>query len=266
MSILSFLSFGLLLLCTQSLASAQPPSAERIALVKNAQKSAYAITDATNNCPPPATDILGWPAALLRECVYSEGPPSNRRTGYVVLIDVKPEIIATWIETACTQVSLSADKCFRRVLECGRLNSGMMFPISGNIMENMGNGPWKNWFFRNGMTVRMPTQPPLNGTTAQILLARQKELALLPNTEIRSIPSGITRFWRTMPAQFARRFPNEAIPQSVTTAEARQKWLDITRSEFLTALTKPNNRLLEAWVAAHKVTLTANKCPGDSDP
>jgi hypothetical protein len=263
MRILSFLSFGLLLLSTQSLASAQPPSAEHIALVKDAQKSAYAITDATNNCPRPATDILGWPAALLRECVYSEGPPSNRRTGYVVLIDVKPEIIATWIETACTQVSTNADKCFRRVLKCGRLNSGMMFPISGNMMENM-NGPWTNWFFRNGMTVRMPNQP--NNSSEQILLARQKELALIPNVEIVRIPSGITRFWRTTPAQFAKRFPNEGIPQSVTTAEARQKWLDITRSEFLTALTKPNNRLLDAWVAAHKVTLTTNKCPEDSDP
>ena len=110
----------------------------------------------------------------------------------------------------------------------------------------------------------MPDQP--NGTTAQIPLACQKGLALVPNIDIVSIPTGITRFWRTTPAQFASRFPNEGIPQSLATTEARQKWLDITRSEFLEALTKPTNRLLEAWVAAHQVTLTTNKCPDDSDP
>src|SRR5262245_23083651 len=102
--ILIFLAFWLLLMGTESVASAQLPSAEHVAAVIQAQKAAYAITDATNNCLPPGSDILGWPSALLRECVYSEGPPATRRTGYVVLIDVKPETIATWIETACAQV------------------------------------------------------------------------------------------------------------------------------------------------------------------
>jgi hypothetical protein len=262
--ILILVTFGVLLISTQSIVSAQGPSAEHIAAVVQAQKSAYVITDATNHCPPPGTDILGWPAALLRECVYVEGPQANRRTGYVVLIDVKPETIATWIETSCAKILPNSSKCFRTVLECGRLNSGMMFPISGNMMENMGNGPWKNYFFRNGMTVGMPDQA--NGTNVQISLDRQKELALVPNVKIVSIPSGITRFWRTKPKQFANRFPNEGVPQNVATAERQQKWLDITQSEFLKALTNPTNRLLEAWIAAHQVTLTTNKCPNDSDP
>src|SRR4029434_2063627 len=115
-------------------------------------------------------------------------------------VEVKPEIIATWIETACAQLMPTAGQCFERVLRCARDNSGMMFPISGNMMENMDNGPWKNWFFRNGMTVRMQNQG--NGTTAQIPVDRQKELALMSDANILRIPTGVTRFWRTKPAQF----------------------------------------------------------------
>jgi hypothetical protein len=56
------------------------------------------------------------------------------------------------------------------------------------------------------------------------------------------------------------------VPQSVTTAADRQKWLDIARLEFLAALTQPNNRLLEAWIAAHQKTLAKGTCPKDTDP
>jgi len=253
----------LFLISTQSVGFAQSPTASHIAAVVQAQKSAYAIRDATNGCPPPAADILGWPASLLRECIYVEGPQNHRRTAYVVLINVKPETIATWIETACAEVLPNVGPCFQRVLNCGQANSGMMFPVSGNLMENM-EGPWTNWFFRNGMTVRMPNQQ--NNTGSQIAMERQRELALMADTDIVKIPSGITRFWRTKPAQFAARFPSEGVPVNVATDQNRQKWLNIARTEFLAALTKPNNRLLEAWVAAHKETLKTTKCPDDNDP
>ena len=258
--ILLLLALGLCLIGARQLASAQTPSAPHVEAVVKAQRAAYAITEATNNCPRPATDILGWPSALVRECVYKGGT----KTWYVLLVEVKPETIATWIETACAQILPNASKCFQKVLECGLGNSGMMFPISGNMMENMDNGPWKNWFFRNGMTVRMENQK--NGTTAQVPLDRQKELALMSDANIIRIPSGVTRFWRTKPEQFAARFPTEAAPQSLNTPQDRQKWLDIARSEFLAALTRPNNRLLEAWIAAHKNTLAAGTCPDDTDP
>ena len=259
---LLLLTLTLLLISTQSVSFAQSPTASHIAAVTQAQKSAYVITSATNGCPPPAADILGWPASLLRECVYVVEPQGNRRTAYVILINVSAETIATWIETACAKVLPNESQCFQRVLNCGQATSGMMFPVSGNLMEDM-DGPWTNWFFRNGMTVRMPNQP--NNTGSQIPMARQRELALMPDANILRIPSGITRFWRTMPAQFAARFPGEGVPVNVTTSQNRQKWLNIVRTEFLAALTKPNNRLLEAWVAAHKVTLTT-KCPEDNDP
>src|SRR5262245_4790297 len=248
------LALGLFLMAPVSVASAQSPSAAHVAAVADAQKSAYAITDATNGCPFATADILGWPASLVRECIYQE----DGLKGYVLLLDIKPEVIASWIETSCAQVLPGSTQCFKTVLRCGQNNSGMMLPISGNMMENM-DGPWKNWFFRNGMTVRMPNQP--NNTPQQITLDRQKELALLANSEIVSIPSGMTRFWRTRPAQFAARFPNEPIPQNMNTPEKRQQWLNIAQAEILAGLTRPNNRLLEAWMAANKVTLSAGHCP-----
>jgi hypothetical protein len=247
-----FLALGLFLMA--SVPAAAQPSAAHVAEVVVAQKSAYAINDATNGCPFATTDILGWPASVVRECIYKEGALK----GYLLLVDVKPEAIAQWIETSCSQILPNSANCFKRVLTCGRINSGMMFPVSGNVLENMDES-WKNWFFRNGMTVRMPNQP--NDSPQQIPLDRQKELALMANSEIVRIPSGLTRFWRTTPAIFAARFPNEGVPTTLTTAENRRRWLDITRVEFLAALTKPNNRLLEAWMVAHKNTLAAGSCP-----
>jgi hypothetical protein len=86
----------------------------------------------------------------------------------------------------------------------------------------------------------MPNQQ--NNSPQQIPLDRQKELALMANSEIVKIPTGLTRFWRTTPAMFAARFPNEAVPTSVATPQDRQRWLEIAQTEFLGALTRPNNR------------------------
>jgi hypothetical protein len=254
------LAFSFILMSTHTVVSAQTPTAANVASVAQAQKSAYAIRDAINGCPTMTGDVLGWPASLVRECIYKEGG----LTGYVLLLDVKPEIVANWIATACAQILPGSSKCFNRILACAQNTSGMMFAISGNMLENMNGEPWKNWFFRNGMTVRMPHQP--NRTTDQVPLDRQKELALMADADILRIPTGITRFWRTMPAQFAARFPTESVPKSVKKPQDKQAWLTLTRDETLTALKKPNNRLLEAWMAAHRKTIAKGKCPADSAP
>jgi len=250
-----FLALGLFLMASGPAAFAQSPTPAHVAAVADAQTSAYAIANATNGCPYMTADILGWPSSKVRECIYKGGALK----GYVLLLDVKPETIAQWIETSCAQILPNSSQCFKRVLRCGRNNSGMMFPISGNMMEDMGGTTWKNWFFRNGMTVRMPNQQ--NNSSQQIPLDRQKELALMANSEIVKIPTGLTRFWRTTPAMFAAHFPNEAVPTSVATPQDRQRWLEIAQTEFLGALTRPNNRLLEAWMVANKSTLAAGNCP-----
>lgn len=239
-------------------------TAAHVAAVKTAQTLAYAISDATNGCPLVGADMFGWPGPLVRKCIYAEGPNNKRLPGLVYLLDVKPGTIAQWIETACAKQLPNVPACFATVLKCGRSNSGMMFAVSGNVLENMNPTTWKNYFFRNGMTVSMTGQP--NGTANAISLERQEELAQAPDSSIQTIPSGLTRYWRTLPKQFAARFPDAGAPVAVNTPALRQKWLDLARAEFLAALTSPTNRLLEAWVAAHPVKLSAGKCPADTDP
>lgn len=125
-----------------------------------------------------------------------------------------------------------------------------------------------NYFFRNGMTVKFdkegtPKEKATHRTSTQIDMARQEALAGAPHTEIAAIPTGLTRFWRTLPHQFAEKFPEESAPNKVATQQDREKWLHIAQSELLRALDRPDNRLLEAYVAAHPTTLAAGGCPRD---
>ncbi len=181
---------------------------EHVNAVRHAQRSAYAITDAINGCPIIGTDVLGWPGSIVRKCVYVEGPTQNQLTGIAFLIDVRPESIARWIETSCSSLLPSYSACFDTVLKCGQENSGMMFPISGNVMENMNPKTWKNYFFRNGMTVAIDGET--NGSTIQIPIEKQEAFASSPDNAILSIPSGITRFWRTLRFEATPSFPERA--------------------------------------------------------
>jgi hypothetical protein len=224
----------------------QAQTQQHVADVVKAQKSAYAISTATNGCPVADADLLAWPARHVRYCEYKQG--SLR--GAVYLLTVSPERIAQWLETSCAKHIPGQQDCFRVVLQCGRLNSGMMFPVSGNIIENGGN-----YFFRNGMTVRMPGF--VNAGTRPIALEAQRALAQQPNTAVTGIPSGLSRFWRTLPRHFADLFPEKGAPRKLDTAEAQQKWMAIVQSDVLAALEKPDNPLLDAYMAAHKASLAA---------
>jgi len=237
---------------------------EHTAEVRRAQKAASAISDASNGCPVVGSPMLGWPGNLVRHCIYTEGPADDRRTGVVYLLDVEPRVIAQWIETSCRKQMAGISACFATVLRCGGENSGFMFPISGNMMENMNDSPWKNYFFRNGMTVEIDREP--NATPNQIPLARQEALAHLPDNRVTSIPSGLLRFWRTLPRQFAKRYPNSGVIPDVNSHIAQQEWLNVARREFLAALKSSTNPLLSAWMAAHPETLRAGECPGDDSP
>jgi hypothetical protein len=115
--------------------AAQAQTQAHIDDVKKAQKSAYAIGDSTNNCPTSDADLFDWPAHLLRYCEYKQGGLS----GVVYLLTIAPERTAQWIETSCAKRMPGESGCFRVVLQCGRLNSGMMFAVSGNVIESNQN-------------------------------------------------------------------------------------------------------------------------------
>ncbi|UCI19918.1 glucosaminidase domain-containing protein [Mesorhizobium sp. B2-1-8] len=235
-----------------------------LAAVKKAQLASYAITQATNDCPSPAADMFGWPAKKLKACDYKVGPKASPRTAHVVLLDVPPEQTVAWIETACSKQLQGLSGCFDVLVKCAQNNSGMMIPVSGNMMEDMDGVHWKNYFFRNGMTVTFETQG--NGGTDQIDSAKQNDLTTMPDSAIKSIPSGVTRFWRTKSQQFAKQFPNQGAPANLKSPAERQQWLDTAKQELLNALSNPENRLLTAWVGAHPKTLAKGVCPEDNSP
>ena len=258
------LAAGLIAIALLLAPSAQAQTQAHIDDVKKAQKSAYAIGDATNNCPTSDADLLGWPAQLLRYCEYKQGG----LRGVVYLLSIAPERTALWIETSCAKRMPGESRCFRVVLQCGRLNSGMMFAVSGNIVEDN-----KNYFFRNGMTVKMPGFD--NGSAGKIDRDVQIAAAKKENSAITRIPSGLTRFWRTLPRHLATLYSDSGAPQAVTENADRQVWLDVARKEILSALNQPENRLLDAYMAAHPETLRAAlgkqvikyaDCPGEASP
>jgi hypothetical protein len=239
------------------------PTPAEVAEVRKAQASAYVISAATNSCPVATNDLLGWPRQRLRYCEYNEGGLS----GAVYLLTIKPETIATWLNKTCDARMPKQKNCFRIVLQCGKLNSGMMFPVSGNMIEN-----GRNYFFRNGVTVVMK-EFPHRGTT-QINMDLQRRLIDAENSNISPIPTGLARLWRTMPSHMASLFPSENIPKSMKTADkmpdidAEQRWLNIVKIEISNALERPDNRLLDAYVSSHFETLSAlldKKSIGEND-
>ncbi|NRP85228.1 hypothetical protein GFPCMMHI_01113 [Ensifer adhaerens] len=226
-----------------------------IQAVKQAQKSAYVVFSAGSQCVPLREDFQGWPGASLLECTYKQGSLE----GIAYLLDVKAGTISSWIEGACDERLPGTGRCFATVLKCARNNSGMMFAVSGNIIED-----GRNYFFRNGMTVSF--NEAANGTTSAIPLSLQKALLVAPNTHISGTKTGLTRFWRTLPSQFAAAYPDAQAPRVVGTQAQRLAWLALVQAEILAAERTGKNRLLSSWLLAHRKTVALGNCPGDDDP
>lgn len=236
-------------------------SAEHVAAVKAAQDAAPVRVAATNGCPLVEEEFLGWPAKKVRRCEYKAGNLS----GVLYVLDVEPERMATWIESICAEKLPDLASCFSRTLACANETSGMSFPVSGFAIEQKGGAGFRNFLFRNGVLIGGPH----NANPSQIPIEEQEKLARMSEAEIAAafpIPSGSTRYWRTLPHQLAARVMGLDIPPQINTPERRLKWLETTRAEMVDALGKPSNRLLGAWVTAHPLTLRLGACPDDSDP
>src|SRR3954453_5363545 len=100
-------------LCS-GIAAAQTPA--HVDAVKNAQKSAYAVVESTNGCPAADRDLFGWPRNLVLNCEYAKQDTAlgRKRRAVAYLLDVKPEVIARWIEGACAELRNEPANCSRR--------------------------------------------------------------------------------------------------------------------------------------------------------
>jgi hypothetical protein len=240
-------------------ANAGGQTAEHVAAVKTAYRAGYAITQSVNGCPRSTSNLFGWPQERLRYCEYAvrDTALGHDRKAVVWLLDVEPERVAQWIENACTKILPTDAPCFDIVLKSGRNNSGYMFPVTGNVVEDMKTkGVFKNYFFRNGMTASV--KPGVNDGSEELSLDAQLTLAMIVDEGILNVPSGRTRFWSTLPKEFASRFPTAGAPSAVVTKEQRTKWLAIVRQEMLSAGDSSSNRLLEAWLCSNLQVLGSN--------
>ena len=231
---------------------AQTP--DQISLVRTKVLSAnYIIRGSTNGCPLLENPVLGWPAGIVKKCIYRQ----DGLTALAYIVDIKPEILAKWVENACQKFSSHPDACFNITLACAKFNSGAIYPVSGNIIENS-----QNIFFRNGITIK----PEMDGkiwsfTSRPIKLEDQERFVMMsdadivkdrPNPDAKSpIPTGLARLWRTRPWQFAKTFPGLGAPSDTRDAVSREAWLGVSKREFLEALRSNENRLLTAWMSTH---------------
>ncbi|WP_036283495.1 hypothetical protein [Methylocystis sp. ATCC 49242] len=209
-------------------------------------------------CAPVAEDFQGWPAALVQRCEYKNGD----MTGVAYVLDVKPEVMAKWIETGCEAHMSGVAACFDRMLRCAVEKSNATFAIGGNVIAAR-KGVLQNMFFRNGVAIGAP----MSGKPGAVPAEEQEKLARTPEAAVEAMPGGgAVAYWHTMPFQFAVKAIDLGVPAEMNTPDRRQKWLEVIRAEMQTALTTPVNRFLSGWMTAHPITLRTGECADDRDP
>ncbi len=259
------LSCAFAIICAVLPGPALAQSSAHIAQVDHVLKGTqpYAVKYSTNNCP--ALDVIefGWPKGLVLNCEYKmhDSGLNIDRTAVAYLLDIPAAKIALWIETACAKLVVAPDTCFDAVLKDATNNSGLMFAVSGNVMEDMEvPGHFKNYFFRNGVTTSF--KAGVNGSAAVMTLDDQQALTLLPTTDARAIATGKARFWSTLPVEFALYAGLSVDAFPLDKPKGRQDWLNRTQTEMLAALAGADNRLLDAWICANAAIKFHTVCKG----
>lgn len=209
-------------------------------------------------CAPVSEDFQGWPAALVQRCEYRQGGAE----GVAYILDVKPEIMAKWIETGCARHMAGVAACFDRMLKCAVEKSSAAFVVGGDLVADR-KGAVTNMFYRNGVVIAAPQ----NGKPDAVPVAEQEKLAGTPEAAVAAMQGGgAVAFWHTMPFQFAVKAIDLGVPAEMNTPDRRQKWLEIIRAEMLAALKADDNRFLSGWMTAHPITLRTGECADDRDP
>lgn len=236
-------------------AAARAQTPEHIAAVIAAQAKSTARSGA---CATVKEDFLGWPADLILRCEYKVG----ETPAVAYLLDIKPEVMANWIEKSCASQMVGVDACFDRILRCSSERYGASFPVAGNLIAMRG-GAAQNMFYRNGVAIGAPQ----NNAPNEVPVEEQEKLAHTPESGVTVILSnGAVALWHTLPHQFAVKAMEIIVPAELNTPERRLAWLEIVRAEMIAALKQKENRILSGWMTAHPIMLRAGECPDDRDP
>lgn len=205
-------------------------------------------------CVPATEAIQGWPAEALQRCEYKHGD----LTGVAYVLEVKPETMASWIETSCKNLMVGIDSCFQRMTKCLGEKSGASFIVGGNGVSER-QGAAQNVFYRNGVAI--------SAKPGAVSIEEQEQLARTPEAGITTmLGGGGVSFWHTLPYQFAVKAQELGVPAEMNAPDRRLRWLEVIRTEMLASLGKPENRFLAGWMAAHPITLRTGECADDRDP
>lgn len=235
-----------------TIARAQTP--EHIAAAKATLEKSPVLA----KCAPVEEDFLGWPAKLVQRCEYQR----EDMLGLAYVLDIKPEILARWVETRCSAQMAGAGHCFDRTLKCALDSTAATFVVGGNLVATR-KGVTQNRFYRNGVAIVAPN----SGAPGAVSIAEQEQIAHMPEKDVSAmLDRGGVALWNTMPYQFAVKAIDLGVPAELNTPDRREKWLEIVRVEMLKALESPENRFLAGWMSAHPITLRAGECPDSRDP
>lgn len=231
--------------------AAQAQTPEHVDEVKAALEKAPVRA---GSCAPATEALQGWPADVLLRCEYKRGDLA----GVAYVLDVKTETMARWIETSCRSQMVGIDSCFERMTKCLGEKSGASFIVGGNGVSER-QGAVQNVFYRNGVAISAkPGAAPIE---------EQEQLARTPEANVATmLGGGGVSFWHTLPYQFAVKAQELGVPAEMNTPDRKLRWLEVIRTEMISALTKPENRFLTGWMAAHPITLRTGECADDRDP
>jgi hypothetical protein len=197
------------------------------------------------NCKP-----IQWPGyeglpTLQCEYTVTDKATSTSKTAPIVLLDAPPEMVATWIVNACTEVSGTlvldnARRLFKHIIS----QSGAQFPIAGVVYEDMeGDGYMKAYCFRDGVTVRVEgvehrTTAPLNNA--------EREASLHGNvTRVYTY----ARIASTSPADYTAAGGTIDVGNN---QDRKPAWLDVVRQAYIKAWKTGRNELIVDWAKSRK--------------
>lgn len=180
------------------------------------EKNLIAITDT----------LAGWEGVNVT--LYEYKVDNGKKSGKVYMANADSEKLAAWIITTCVVLTGTLDKSTTDILiKAIRKASGGQFPVKGIVYENMDGKGYKPYMFKDGVTVFL-NQP--NST----------DIALLTDENIK-LTGKYARILSTTRHQYNRIFPN--------TKTDGNRWLEVVREEYKSALASNINNLMIAWAA-----------------
>lgn len=195
-------------------------------------------------CAP--VEMANWAGFPTQACSY---PSASYGTVSVVMLNADNDRMSKWLVTACGDATADDVRvCAERVALQIQCQSGNQFPVAGFVDEG------GLYMFRDGVTVSLSevNTAPAAGAAATIPLNRAPTPAETTAAMGGGTVTKVYKFGRvssTTRAQFA------AFTGQPVSTYAGLAWSATVRTEYQSAWTSNQNRLISAWAKANRTQL-----------